>query len=94
MCAHCLWLNAEMAAEPLLHVVVKLQGTEKLLCYMKAATLAAQVFKTCKLKARCQEGTLQDAIGMDLAEDVTELSAGVYFFTPAEPTGMSLFQPL
>ena len=31
---------------------------------------------------------------MDLAEDGTELSAGVYFFTPAEPTGISLFQPL
>ena len=94
MCAHSLWLNAGMAAEPLLHIVVKLQGTEELLCYMKAATLAAQVFKTCKTKAKCQEGTLQDAIGMDLAEDGTELSAGVYFFTPAEPTGIALFQLL
>ena len=94
MYAHCLWLIAGMAAEPLLHIVVKLQGTEELLCYMKAATLAAQVFKTCKIKAKCQQGTLQDAIGMDLAEDGTELSAGVYFFTPAEPTGISLFQPL
>ena len=27
-------------------------------------------------------------IGMDLAEDGTELSAGVYFFTTAGPTGM------
>ncbi|KAL3140122.1 hypothetical protein ABBQ38_004400 [Trebouxia sp. C0009 RCD-2024] len=78
-----------MAADPLLHVVVKLQGTEKLLCYTKAATLAAQVFKICKVRAKCQEGALQDASGMDLAEDDTELSAGVYFFTPAESPGMS-----
>ena len=94
MCAHCPWLNAGTAAEPLLHIVVKLHSTEELLCYMKATTLAAQVFKTCKIKAKCQEGTLQDAIGMDLAEDGTELPAGVYFFTPAEPTGISYFQPL
>ena len=78
-----------MAADPLLHVVVKLQGTEEQLCYMKAATLASQLFATCKAKAKCQEGTLQDASGMDLAEDGTELSAGIYFFTPAESTGMS-----
>ena len=78
-----------MAADPLLHVVVKLQGTDELICYMKDATLAAQVFKTCKVRAKCQEGTLQDANGMDLAEDGTELSAGVYFFTPAESTGTS-----
>ena len=45
-----LWLDAGMAADPLLHVVVKLQGTEDLLCYLKAATLAVQVFKTCKIK--------------------------------------------
>ncbi len=78
-----------MAADPLLHVVVKLQGTEDLLCYLKAATLAVQVFKTCKIKAKCQEGTLQDAIGMDIVEDGTALSAGTYFFTPAESIGMS-----
>ena len=78
-----------MAADPLLHVVVKLQGTEELLCYLKAATLAVQVFKTCKVKAKCLEGTLQDANGMDLVEDSSELSAGTYIFTPAEPTGMS-----
>ncbi|DBA87379.1 TPA: hypothetical protein ACH3X1_004423 [Trebouxia sp. C0004] len=64
-----------MAADPLLHVVVKLQGTEELLCCLKAATLAAQVFNTCKLRAKCQEGTLQDASGMDIVEDVTKLSA-------------------
>ncbi len=84
-----LWLNAGMAADPLLHVVVKLQSTEEQLCYLKAATLTSQVFKTCKLRAKCQEGTLHDANGMDIAEDGTELSAGTYFFTPAEPTGMS-----
>ena len=78
-----------MAADPLLHVIVKLQGTQELLCYTKAATLAAQVFKICKVRAKCQEGTLQDASGMDLVEDHTELSAGIYFFTPAESTGMS-----
>ena len=77
-----------MAADPLLHVVVKLQGTEELLCYVKAATLAAQVFKTCKLRAKCQEGTLQDASGMDIIEDGSELSAGTYFFAPAESPGM------
>ncbi|KAL0026817.1 hypothetical protein WJX77_003425 [Trebouxia sp. C0004] len=75
-----------MAADPLLHVVVKLQGTEELLCCLKAATLAAQVFNTCKLRAKCQEGTLQDASGMDIVEDVTKLSAGTYCFTPAEST--------
>ena len=80
---------AGMAADPLLHVVVKLQGTEELVCYMKAATLAVQVFKTCKVRAKCLEGTLQDASGLDLVEDSSELSAGTYFFTPAEPTGMS-----
>ena len=80
---------AGMAADPLLHVVVKLQGTEELVCYMKAATLAAQVFKTCKVRAKCLEGTLQDANGMDLVEDSSELSAGTYFFTPAGLTGMS-----
>ncbi len=90
----CLWLNAGMAADPLLHVVVKLQGTEELMCYMKAATVAAQVFKTCKVRAKCQEGTLQDASGMDLVEDGTELSAGTYFFTPAESTGMSSISTL
>ncbi len=40
-----------MAADPLLHVVVKLQDTKDLLCYLKAATLASQVFKTYKIKA-------------------------------------------
>ena len=89
VCIICLWLNAGMAADPLLHVVVKLQGTEELLCYVKAATLAAQVFKTCKLRAKCQEGTLQDASGMDIVEDGSELSAGTYFFAPAESPGMS-----
>ena len=78
-----------MAANPLLYVVVKLQGTEELLCYLKAATLTAQVLKTCKLRAKCQEGTLQDAGGMDVKEDGTELSAGTYFFNPAESTGVS-----
>ena len=76
-------------ADPLLHVVVKLQGIEELVCYMKAATVAAQVFNTCKFRARCQEGTLQDASGMDLADDDTELSAANYIFTPAESRGMS-----
>ena len=54
-----MWLDAEMAADPLLHVVVNLQGTEELLCYTKAATLAAQVFKIAKSepnvkKAHCR----------------------------------------
>ena len=89
MYTQSLWLNAGMAADPLLHIVVKLQDTDELLCFMQAATLAAQVFKICKVRAKCQEGTLQDASGMDLVEDSTELSAGVYFFTPAEATGMS-----
>ena len=80
---------AGMAADPLRHIVVKLQGTEELVCYMKAATLAVQVFKTCKVRAKCLEGTLQDANDMDLVEDGSELSAGTYFFTPAGPTGMS-----
>lgn len=61
-----------MAAASLLHVVVKLQGTDELRRFMKDATLAAQVFKNCKLRARCQEGILQDASGLDLAEDGTE----------------------
>ena len=56
--------------------------------------MAAQVFKTCKVRAKCQEGTLQDASGMDLVEDGTELSAGIYFFTPAESTGMSSISTL
>ena len=47
------------------------------------------VFKTCKVRAKCLEGTLQDANGMDLVEDGSELSAGTYFFTPAGLTGMS-----
>ena len=94
MCIHCLWLNAGMAADALLHVVVKLQGTEELLCFMKAATLAAQVIKTCKVRAKCQEGTLQDASGMDLLEDNTELSAGIYLFTPAESTGVTYVSTL
>ena len=80
---------AGMVADPLLHVVVKLQGTEELVCYMKAATQAVEVFKTCKLRAKCLEGSLQDADGMDLVEDRAELSAGTYIFTPAAPTGMS-----
>ena len=81
--------DAGMAADPLLHIVVKLQGTEELLCYMPADTLAVQVFKICKLKAKCLEDTLQHASGMDLVEDGRELSAGTYTFTPAESTGMS-----
>ena len=58
---------------------------------MKVVTLAAQVFKTCKARAKCQEGTLQDASGMDLVEDGTELSASIYikFFTPAKSSGKS-----
>ena len=71
-----LWLNAGMAADPLLHIVVKLQGTEKLLRHVRRATLAAQVFRTCKLKAKWQEGTLQDDSGMDIVEDNTEHLAG------------------
>ena len=78
-----------MAADPRLHVVVKLRGTEELICYMKAATLAAEVYRICKVTAKCQEGTLHEASGMALAEDGTELSAGTYFFTPAESMGMS-----
>ena len=84
-----LWLIAGMAADPLLHVVVKLQGTEELLCYMQAATSAAQIFEICKVGAKCQKGRLQTAYGMDLVADSTELSPGVYFFTPAESTGRS-----
>ncbi|KAL0029337.1 hypothetical protein WJX77_000354 [Trebouxia sp. C0004] len=76
-----------MAADPLLHIVVKLQGTEELLCYTNATTLAAQVFRMCKVRAKCQQGTLQNVTGMDLAEDDTELLAGIYFFTPAESPG-------
>lgn len=56
---------------------------------MKNAAQAAQVGKTCKIRARCQEGILQDASGLDLAEDDTKLSAGVYFFTPAESAGVT-----
>ena len=79
-----------MAANPLLHVVVKLQGTEDLLCFLKAATLATQVIKDCKVTAKCQEGRLQDASGMTIVEDSTALPAGTYFFTPAESIGMSI----
>lgn len=89
-----LWLNAGMAADPLLHVVVKLQSTEELLCYTQAATSAAQIFEICKVGAKCQKGRLQTANGMDLVADSTELSAGVYFFTPAEATGMSSISSL
>ena len=78
-----------MAADPLLHVVVKLQGTDDLLCFMKASTLAAHVLKACKLRFKCREGTLQDAIGMEIVEDGTQLAAGPYFFTPAEAVAMS-----
>ena len=78
-----------MAADPLLHIMVKLQDTDELLCFMKAATLAAEVYRISKVIAKCHEGALMDANGMALAEDGTELSAGVYFFTPAEATGMS-----
>ena len=84
-----LWLNAGMAADPLLHVVVKLQGTEELSCYTQAATSAAQIFELCKVVAKCQKGRLQTANGMDLVADSTELPAGVYFFTPVESTGES-----
>lgn len=66
VCTQSLWLNAGMAADPLLHVVVKLQGTDQLLCYTKAATSAAHVFKVCKRRAKCQEGGLQNASVMDL----------------------------
>ena len=78
-----------MAADPLLHVVVKLKGREELLCYAEAATLAAQVFRMCKVNAKCQQGALQNVSGRDLAEDDTELPADIYFFIPAEPTGAS-----
>ena len=55
-CAYTkLWLNAGMAADRLLHVVVKLQGTDEQLCYTKAATLAAQVFEICNVGAKCQK---------------------------------------
>lgn len=37
---------------------------------------AAHVLKTCKLRSKCREGTLQDAIGMDVVEDGTQLAAG------------------
>ena len=46
-------------------------------------------FQTCKLRSKGREGTLQDAIGMEIVEDGTELSAGTYFFTPAEAIGTS-----
>ena len=42
-----------------------------------------------QLQSRVPKGTLQDASGMDIVEDGTELSAGTYLFTPAEPTGIS-----
>ncbi|KAL3148659.1 hypothetical protein ABBQ38_014080 [Trebouxia sp. C0009 RCD-2024] len=45
------------------------------------------MFKICKVRAKCQKGRLQTANGMDLVADSTELSAGVYFFTPAESAG-------
>lgn len=75
-------------ADPQLYIVVKLQATQKQLCFMDAATSAAEVFKTSARRAKCQEGTLQDASGKDLAENQTELPAGVYIFTPVESTGM------
>ena len=89
MSAFTLWLDAGMAADLLLHVVVKLQGTEDLLCFMKASTLAAHVLKACKLRFKCQEGTLQDANGMEVVDDGIQLAAGTYFFTPAEAVGTS-----
>lgn len=49
VCASSLSFAAGMAADPQLHVVVFLEGTEDRLCYMKAKTDAAQVFRTCKL---------------------------------------------
>lgn len=51
-CASSFSLAAGMAADPQVPVVVFLKGTEDRLCYMKAKIDAAQVFKTCKLKAR------------------------------------------
>lgn len=89
VCASSLSFAAGMAADPQLHVVVFLEGTEDRLCYMKAKTDAAQVFRTCKLKARCNEGTLQTLFGLDIAENEPGLSAGIYRFTPAESLGMS-----
>ena len=83
-----------MAADPMRYVVVKLQGTEEVLCFLKAATMAAQVLKVCKLRAKCQEGTLLNASGRDKVEDGTELSAGIYRFTSAETTGMSYIATL
>lgn len=88
MPAIMLLLDAGTAADPLLRIIVKLQGSEEPLCYLKAATPAALVFRTCNLRAKCQEGLLQDAAGMDLVEDDTKLSAGIYFFLPAESLGM------
>ncbi|KAL0036414.1 hypothetical protein WJX77_006991 [Trebouxia sp. C0004] len=60
-------------SEQAIPAAVKLQGTEELLCYLKDATLAGQVFKTCKLRANCQEGTLQAASGMDIVGDELSL---------------------
>ena len=89
MPAITLWLDAGMTVDPLLHVVVKLQDTEDPLCFMKASTLAAHVLEACKLRFKCREGTLQDAIGTEVVEDGTQLAAGTYFFTPAEAVGIS-----
>lgn len=89
VCASSLSLAAGMAADPQVHVVAFLEGTEDQVCYMKAKTDATQVFKTCKLKARCNEGTLQTLFGLDIAENEPGLSAGIYHFTPAESLGMS-----
>lgn len=89
VCASSFSLAAGMAADPQVRVVVFLEGTEDRLCYMKAETDASQVFKTCKLKARCDEGTLQTSFGMGVADNEPGLSAGVYRFTPAESLGMS-----
>ena len=76
-----------MTADPLLHVVVQLRSSQELICYMQALT--AEVYRICKVTAKCQEGALQDANGMALADDGTELSAGTCFFTQAKPTDMS-----
>ena len=78
------------AADPLIHIAVTLKGVDGVLCFMKAETHAAEVFKICRLKARCEQGTLQDSFGMDIAEnDKIGLPAGAYCFAPAGYRGTS-----
>lgn len=72
-----------MAADPLLHVA----GHRGSATFHEGFNSAAHVLKTCRFRSKCREGTLQDAIGMDVVQDGTQLAAGTYFFTPAEATG-------